>query len=323
MNSILSSSGIFDHMAALADLARCRIVALLEGRELTVSDLCTVLQMPQSTVSRQLKTLSDAGWVDSQPDGTRRLYRATLDRLEEGARQLWQLTREEIEASDAGRSDQSRLASLLAARSRRSGGYFEERGGDWDARRDALFGPHFYLFALVGLGEADWQVADLGCGTGPISEALAPFVAGVVGIDASRSMLELAEGRLKRFDNVTLREGTLEALPLDDASFDIATLCLVLHHVADPSAVLREAARILKPGGRTLIVDMLPHDREAYRQEMGHRWLGFADVELTGWIEEAGLEAGPSRTLPPSTAADGPGLFTMIAKKPNPGGEIR
>lgn len=311
-----ASQGIFDHMAALADLVRCRLIVLLDRQELTVGELCTVLQLPQSTVSRHLRTLADAGWVESRPEGTRRLYRATLERLEPGALQLWELTREEIATGDAGRSDLSRLESLLAARTHGSR-YFEDRGGDWDARRDALFGRHFYLFALCGLCEESWEVVDLGCGTGPVAEALAPFVRRVVGVDGSEAMLELAAGRLQRFDNVELRHGSLEAPPLEDASVDVATLCLVLHHVDDPALVLREVHRILRPGGRVLIVDMLPHEREAYRQEMGHRWLGFSEEQLRGWLDAAGLDAAPIRSLPPATEADGPGLFTAVARRPD------
>ena len=304
---------IFDHMAALADVVRCRLLLVLQARELTVSDLCAVLQLPQSTVSRHLKTLADGGWVRSRPDGTRRLYRVTLEQIDSAARQLWDLTRAEVETSDAARADRERLQSVLARHHNGSPQFFAESGARWDALRDELFGPHFHAFALLGLLDPDAVVGDLGCGTGPIAEALAPFVRRVVGVDGSATMLGLAAQRLQRFDNVELHEGDIESLPLDAGSLDFATQILVLHHVHDPERAVAEAGRCLRPGGRLLIVDMLPHDRVQYQKEMGHVWLGFAEATVHEALDAAGFDAIRFRALPPAPEAQGPGLFAASA----------
>src|SRR4029077_20148938 len=110
---------------------------------------------------------------------------------------------------------------------------------------------------------------------------LAPFVARVVAVDGSAPMLQAAKKRLQQFDNVDLRRGDLESLPIDDGRLDAATLMLVLHHVPDPARALAEVARVLRPGGRLIMVDMLPHDRESYRRQMGHVWMGFAEDQVS------------------------------------------
>src|SRR4029077_7646174 len=115
--------------------------------------------------------------------------------------------------------------------------------------------------------------------------------------------------------NVDLRRGELEALPIDDGRLDAATLMLVLHHIAEPSKALAEVARVLKPGGRLVVVDMLPHDRENYRQQMGHAWLGFSEEHTARLLDEAGFESIRIVALPPDTRTKGPGLFVASGKK--------
>lgn len=304
---------ILDQMATLADAVRCRALSLLEDQELTVSDLCTVLQLPQSTVSRHLKALLDRGFVESRPDGTRRLYRATIDQLDPAAQRLWDLTRIEIEKAPVRELDRQRLQSVLARRQTRSRAFFDESSDRWDVIRDELFGSHFYLHALLGLLREDWSVADLGCGTGTVAQTLAPFVRRVIGIDASPPMLELAEQRLENCDNVELRLGELESLPLDDNHVDLATLILVLHHLERPDTAIHEAARCLRPHGHILIVDMLPHDRTEYRIEKGHVWLGFSTADIKEYLQTAGFGAVRCHLLPPAPEAKGPNLFAISA----------
>jgi ArsR family transcriptional regulator len=302
-------------MAALGDAARSRLLLLLEEQELTVSDLCAVMQLPQSTVSRHLKALADRGWVDSRANGTRHLYQGTVQEMEPAARALWRLTRQQVEETAAGRADRERLESVLARSRSRSQEFFDASSGRWDTLRDDLFGSSFYLFALMRLLPSNWLVADLGCGTGTVAEALAPFVRRVIGIDTSAAMLKIAGHRLQRFDNVELRHGALETLPLDDKSVDVVTLMLVLHHLQRPLNAISEAARCLRPGGRILIVDMLPHDRTQYRQEMGHVWLGFSEEKINGLLEEAGFGSTRFQALPPAPEAKGPALFAVSAQR--------
>jgi ubiquinone/menaquinone biosynthesis C-methylase UbiE/DNA-binding transcriptional ArsR family regulator len=300
-------------MAALAEGARCRLLSLLEDRELTVSDLCAVLQLPQSTVSRHLKTLLDRGWVRARADGTSRHYHATVAELDRTAQELWRLTRAEVDKSPERQQDLQRLQSVLARHRSRSREFFDETSDRWDEIRDEMFGRQFYLSALAGLVPNRWTVADLGCGTGTLAEALAPFVHRVVGVDASSPMLEMARRRLERFDNVDLLPGELETLPLEDAQFDVATMILVLHHLEQPEKAIREAARCLRPDGQILIVDMQPHDRLEYRMERGHVWLGFSEEVIDEYLAAAGFGAGRFQTLPPAPEAKGPNLFAVSA----------
>jgi ubiquinone/menaquinone biosynthesis C-methylase UbiE len=308
---------ILDHLSALADTTRSRILLLVDRHELTVTELCGVMQLPQSTVSRHLKALADSAWVAARADGTSNLYSMTRHELDPAARRLWALVREQVGSTPAAIQDQRRLVAALAERRAKSQEFFSSSAGQWDRFRDELFGDRFHLSALAALADGDWTIGDLGCGTGQTSAALAPFVAHVIAVDASAAMLQAAKKRLHGFENVDLRRGDLEALPIDDARLDAATLMLVLHHVPEPQRALAEVARVLKPGGRLIVVDMLPHDREGYRQQMGHVWLGFADNHIRQLFGESGFTDIRVVPLPPDAKSKGPGLFVSTAKQPH------
>lgn len=314
MNATLPS--IFDRMSALADTTRSRLLLLLERQELTVSELCAVLQLPQSTVSRHLKVLGDEGWVQARAEGTSRWYRMVPERLEAPARRLWQLVREQISGSGAVLQDAQRLQSVLSLRRSKAQEFFSSAAGEWDRLRGDLFGRRADLQALLGLLPEGWTVGDLGCGTGHVAEALAPFAAQVIAVDDSPAMLDAARDRLTGFENVEVRGGDLASLPIEDRSLDAAVLFLVLHYLVEPARVIAEVARVLRPGGRLLIADMTPHEREEYRQQMGHVWLGFTHEQIAQWAEEGGLEAPRYRALPADPTAKGPTLFAASARKP-------
>jgi len=214
-----------------------------------------------------------------------------------------------VAALPAAEQDVARLCSVLAQRSTRSQEFFSTAAGQWDRLRAELFGRRADLQGLLGLLDPAWAIGDLGCGTGMVSESLAPFVARVVAVDASAAMLAAARTRLAPAENVEVRAGELEALPIDDGELDAALLFLVLHYVAEPAAALAEARRVLRPGGRLLVIDMAPHDREEYRQTMGHVWLGFGREPLEAWTREAGFAAFRYVPLPADPAAKGPTLF--------------
>ena len=158
----------------------------------------------------------------------------TRDELDPSARRLWLLVREQVGPTPAAAQDQRRLQAALAERRTKSQEFFSSSAGQWDRVRDELFGERFHLAAFAALADSTWTVGDLGCGTGQVSAALAPFVERVIAVDASAAMLQAAKKRLHGFDNVDLRRGELEALPIDDARLDAATLMLVLHHVPEP-----------------------------------------------------------------------------------------
>jgi ArsR family transcriptional regulator len=175
--------------------------------------------------------------------------------------------------------------------------------------RDELFGPGLSVHAIGGFLDPDWILGDLGCGTGQMTMAVAPFVKHVIAVDGSGEMLQAAKRRLQGHENVELRRGELESVPIDDHSLDATVVALVLHHVPDPARVITEGARVLKTGGRILVVDMLPHDREEFRRQMGHVWLGFAEDQVTRWLAAAGFTRTRVVALAPLPQAKGPGLF--------------
>lgn len=303
---------IHGRLTELADATRCRLLLALEAHELTVGELCTALALPQSTVSRHLRILSDEAWVESRAEGATRWYRM-VPALDHEARALWTLVREPVQTTLAAQQDLSRVESVLIARRSRSEAFIASAAAEWDARVASLFGPRADLGAALALLDPSMIVGDLGCGTGSLSLSLARHVAHVHAIDGSPAMLDAARQRLQGQLNVTVAEGSLEALPLDDASLDVAVLMLVLHHVAEPSRVLKEARRVLRAGGRLLIADMTAHEREEYRTQMGHVWLGFDERSLRGWLSKAGFGSMRYVALPVDPAAVGPALFTLVA----------
>ena len=307
-------TAVLERLGALADEIRSRTLLLLDRHELAVGELCSVLQLPQSTVSRHLKVLGEGGWVVARAEGPSRRY-TMAPQLEPEARRLWQVVRSQLADGPAAAQDAERLRSVLAERRSRSQEFFSASAAQWDALRADLFGQRAVLLALPGLLDEAWTVGDLGCGTGQVAAALAPFVRGVIAVDQSRAMLAAARVRLKGMDNVELRSGDLEELPIEDRALDAAVLLLVLHYVVDPAKALAEARRVLKPGGRLLVMDMTPHAREEYRQTMGHVWQGFDAEHIGAWAAEAGLERMRYRSLPPDAQAKGPGLFAATMRR--------
>lgn len=309
------TGSILDHLATLADPLRCRMLLLLERHELTVGEMCAVLQLPQSTVSRHLKTLADAGWVHSRRDGTSRYYSMPLDEVEASGQRLWPLIREQVGATPGADQDLHRLAGVLERRRSKSEEFFSSASGDWDRLREDLFGDRFHLHALLALLDPAAVVADLGCGTGPLTALIAPHVGRVIAVDSSPDMLQAARQRVHGLGNVDVRAGSLEALPIDHAQIDVAVMGLVLHHLADPAIALSEAARVLRARGRLLIIDMLPHDRAEYQQQMGHVWLGFPERQVRKLLTGAGFVDIRVRGLPIDENAKGPALFAAVARR--------
>ncbi|HEX4796870.1 MAG TPA: metalloregulator ArsR/SmtB family transcription factor [Humisphaera sp.] len=303
-------------MDCLADATRVRLLRLLERHELGVAELCDVLQLPQSTVSRHLKVLLDQQWVRSRRQGTNHLYRTLLDELEPAARRLWILAREQTAQWATARQDELRLEELLRQKQSDTQAFFAGAAARWDRLRDELYGQGFSRQAMLALLPPEWVIADLGCGTGKIAAELAGCVKQVIGVDNSPAMLKAAKRRIGDLTNVDLRRGDLEAIPIEDGACDAALLLLALTYVSEPLPVIRETARILKPGGRAVIVDLLPHDREDFRVEMGQQRMGIDASELEKMLNDAGLSRLTHRSLAPETGVKGPALFLECAMKP-------
>lgn len=308
-------SGLLRSLTSLGDLARLRLLRLIGREELSVGELSRVLQLPQSTVSRHLKLLHDNGWIVRRSAGTASLYRMDPAALPEGSRQLWGVVAAHLEPGPALQQDDHRLAEVLAERRTDSATFFGRLGGEWNRLRSELFGESFTPEALLGFLDGSWVVADLGCGTGSTAWHLAPVVRQVIAVDREPTMLAAARQRLSGFDNVRYVQDDLAQLSLGDGSVDAAVVSLVMVYVEQPVVVVKQAARILRPGGTAMIIDMAAHDRESYRHTMGHRHLGFDERAVHEWAAAAGLRCVRYRRLRPDTSARGPGLFAATLRR--------
>src|SRR3954469_8032219 len=309
------TADILERLTALSDPTRCRILRLLEQHELTVGELCVALQLPQSTVSRHLKVLGDEEWVAARGEGTSRFYKSAIAELDPGARDLWMIVRAQLGATLGLAADTRRAESVVAKRRTKVRAFFDKSADFWDEMRTQLVGERADVLSLLELLDPEWVVGDLGCGAGHISEALSPAVGRVIAVDESGPMLAAARGRLENCANVELREGHIESLPIDDSTLDVAILFLVAHFISDPARAMQEVQRVLKPGGRMLIVDLVSHDRAEYVVQLGHIWQGFDADQISEWLTSAGFTSCRYRQLPVDLEAKAPGLFVASARK--------
>ena len=306
---------ILDQLSALGDQTRTRILALLERSEFTVSELCSVLQAAQPTISRHLKTLADDGWVEARADGRMRHYRLSAS-LDDPARALWRIVRSELAERPTFAEDAERASEVLNHRRLRSAEFFAGAAARWDEMRSELYGPAVGFTHLLGLLDDQWTLGDLGTGTGTLAETVSPFVTKVIGVDRSAEMLKAARHRLQRTSNVELRRGDLEKLPIEDGELDVAVMSLVLHAVVDPPKVLEGVYRALRPGGRLVVVDMRAHERGT-GSGAGQVWPGFEPERIQAWLSDAGFERVSLSLLAPNPMAKGALLFLATARREN------
>lgn len=313
---------------ALADATRQRLLRVLSAHELSVSELVQVLEQPQSTISRHLKVLRDAELVVDRRAGATTLYAVAPVA---GGRANGHGLRDQLlewignERLDAG--TQARLEQVLAVR--RGGSFFETIGSRWDQLRVDAFGDAFHLEALTALLPRDWTVADIGTGTGYLLPVLAERFAKVIAVDPAANMLELARRRpeLREATNVEFRAGSLEQLPLGDGELDLAIASLVLHHVAEPAAALREAGRCVRTGGRLLLVEQAAHEHQVFHDRMGDVWWGFEPEAVEACVAEAGfgqVRVSGLRSARTSGRSVGevPRLFVLTAEKQSSDGSM-
>jgi ubiquinone/menaquinone biosynthesis C-methylase UbiE/DNA-binding transcriptional ArsR family regulator len=306
--------GTLDWLQTLADATRVRLLAILSRDEFSVGELCTIVQLPQSTVSRHLKVLSEDGWIDHRREGTNQYYTVGLERWCEARRELWGWVTSQQISSLTLSQDETRMHSIISARSR-SEAFFSSSAEQWDQLRVDLFGSQLDSFVLAASLPADSVVVELGCGSAPLAQLTAPLAKQVYAVDNSQAMLTAARHRLAGFGNVKLIQSSLTNLPLTDGCCDLAWMVLVLPYVEHPEQVLAESARILKPDASLIVMDLLPHERGSYRQVMGHLRLGQDRGELEQWFEQAGLQLTRYYQLPPDSTAKGPALFVASGKR--------
>lgn len=288
-------------LEAAGEATRLRILALLGEGELTVTELMAILGQSQPRVSRHLKLLVDAGLITRHREGAWAFFR-----LSEGA--LSQALKAGIVNLLDGfdpviAADKRRLSAVRLERAAHASAYFARHAEDWGRIR-ALHIPEARVEAavLALLGEKRFEsVLDLGTGAGRMLEVLAPRAQRAVGLDVSPAMLNVARVALDAagLRGVALRQGDAYAIPPDLSGFDLVVLHQVLHYLDDPARAIREAARVLNPGGRLLVVDFAPHMEESLRKDHAHRRLGFAEGELRQHISDAGLNPLDTTTLKP------------------------
>jgi ubiquinone/menaquinone biosynthesis C-methylase UbiE len=318
MKSAPGPDPLVARLGSLADPVRLRLLALLERQELGVGELAEIVQLPQSSVSRHLKLLADQGWLLLRSAGTANLYRMANGELPDAVQSLWRLASAELGGWSALEQDRLRLARRLAERERErdSHSFFAGVAGEWETLRDELYGRAFTEAAITALLPPHWVVADLACGAGDVTVRLAPRVSRVFAVDRSPEMLAAARRRTRGLPNVELHEADLSALPMRDSSCDAALMLLALTHVEDVARALEEMARVLVPGGRAVVVDLLRHGREDLRRRMGQRRDGFRERELRALLGAAGLANVTTVPLPPEPQAKGPALLLATATKP-------
>ncbi len=294
MNDLLNA------LKAAAEETRLRILALCARDQINVSDLTQVLGQSQPRVSRHLKLLVDAGLLERLREGPFAYFR--LSRGRDTARLAGAIAALVPDEDAVLAGDQRRLAAIKAQRESRIAEYFRDNAPEWHRLRSLHVDDSSIERALVQIvaGRPKGMLLDIGTGTGRVLEVLSPHVERGLGVDQSIEMLSLARANLARarVGNAEVRQGNMYALDLPDEGFDVVTLHQVLHYAEDPQAAIDEAARVLKPGGRLLVVDFGPHELVRLQREHAHRHLGFADNQVSGWLRSAGLSVERPQHLP-------------------------
>jgi ubiquinone/menaquinone biosynthesis C-methylase UbiE/DNA-binding transcriptional ArsR family regulator len=294
-------------LKAAGEETRLRVLTLLAEAELTVSDLTDILRQSQPRISRHLKLLADAGLIERFREGTWAFFKLAEHG---GGAEVARALLARLNPSDPVIAhDRERLASVRAARAAAAQAYFRRHAAEWDRIRKL----HVTDAAVEGAIRAALDdkpfrsLLDLGTGTGRMLEMFGQTIERGLGLDLSLDMLLLARDRLERagLKNCSVRQGDIYDLPLADDAFDVVILHQVLHFLDDGARAIREAARVLRPGGRLLVVDFAPHEQEFLREKYAHRRLGFSPETVTQWMTASGLDPVMHKSLTPEAGSDG------------------
>jgi ArsR family transcriptional regulator len=287
-------------LRACAEPTRLRLLALAERGVFCVMDFTDILGQSQPRLSRHLRLLCEADllervreganvWFALAPAGTApgSLARALLARLPEDDPVI--------------AADRRQAARVLSERARAASDIFRRKGADWDEMRALGLPAQAVEAALLAHLPASpiGRLLDIGTGTGRLLEVLAPRIAAGIGIDASRAMLALARTRLSKpgLGHCAVRLADMYRLPLPDAAFDVVVLQMVLHYAEDPASALAEAARVLRPGGALVVVDLAPHGRTEGMDRLAHRWPGFSDAAMHDFLTDAAVDPGETTAI--------------------------
>jgi ubiquinone/menaquinone biosynthesis C-methylase UbiE/DNA-binding transcriptional ArsR family regulator len=291
----ISTNQLLAALKAAGEATRLRVLALLERGELNVTDLTLILGQSQPRISRHLRLLDEAGLIERFREGSFVYCRLAQKEI------IGELVNRLIGLLDAKdevlRDDRQRAARIKAERIEASQIWFKANAAKWDQIRSLYVAESKVEEAMLEMLHADKSgdqfglLFDLGTGTGRVLELFADKVEQAIGIDASHSMLEYARSRLagKKFEHCQLRQGDLIDIAYNDGLADIVILHQVLHFLIEPEKAVREAARLLQPGGQLLIVDFAPHNLDFLREEFAHERLGFSDQQMSVWLKKVGL----------------------------------
>ncbi|HPD31847.1 MAG TPA: metalloregulator ArsR/SmtB family transcription factor [Phycisphaerae bacterium] len=324
---------------AMSDATRQKLLRVLSDYDLSVSELVEILRMPQSTVSRHLKVLRDAGLLVDRRVGTTVMYavrppsdaavvpgrppgsQGSLRPMSNGVIGLRDRLLEWVGQAQLDGDVADRLQKVVRRRHAGDRGFFDALAAKWDRLRIDAFGEAFHLEALTALLPTEWTAADIGSGTGYLLPVLSARFRKVIAVDPAPRMIEIARNRpeVRAADNIEFREGTLGSLPLADAEIDLAIVSLVLHHVESPAESLRDLKRTVHPRGGVLIIEQQDHRCAEFYERMGDRWWGFEPAQVSDWLAQAGfreVRAAPLRTARPSdrSRVDAPGLFVVTGR---------
>ncbi len=296
---------------SLSDPSRLRLLRLLSRAELNVQELVAITGLSQPRVSRHLGVLRKQGWLRQRREGTWNWYRAVApEEFPFGAPLVAQVA-ETADGVDGAADDDGALAGVLADRQQRSDDFFAGLAGRWDRIRAEYDHPDIGLGTVAALVDPGLCVLDIGTGTGAMLPLLGGVVGTVVALDNSQAMLERARAlcRDEGLSGVALCNGTVETLPFADAAFDACHSAMALHHVDRPAEAVAEMARVVRPAGRIMLTAFCPHEEAWMRDELAHRWLGFAREEIEehlrradltpdGWMIRSHRPAGPAARAP-------------------------
>lgn len=277
-------------LKALADPIRLRVLAAVAEEELSVGEVQEVVETAQSSVSRNLAILRDAGFVQDRKEGTN-VYFSVRPNMPEPAAEFFKSFHARVAELPEAKGDRARLEECRRRRLHRSQGYFESVAGDWEKIRKSYFDDRVTSLAIEKLLPRNLVLVDVGCGTGSLTFELARFAQKVVGVDLSPEMLRRARqiAKAKELRNVEFRRGNALQLPMKAGSADAAFCVMVLHFLADPRRAVAELCRITRSGGSVIVVDLIEHHQEWMREQMAHRWHGFQRSAIEEWFRDSGV----------------------------------
>ncbi len=289
---------------AVSDATRLRLLRLLHREELNVQELVRITGMSQPRISKHLAVLRDAGWVRQRKEGTWSWYRTVACQEFPAGTDLYESVLSAADAVAAAGEDDLQLAGVLTERDARARDFFAGIAGRWDEIRRVYEHPDVQLGAVGALVDENLEVVDIGTGTGALLPLLAGSCSRVVAVDKSEAMLARARVLCERANltGVTFQKADIQALPFADGSFDAAYCSMVLHHVARPARAVNEMARVVRPGGKVVVIAFTRHNLVWMREELAHHWLGFAREDIERLLRAADLQ--PRRYLTRRRTAD-------------------